>query len=52
MKDEIEMAVKSLAQKAEKSRHQDEAMKYSQAALNLAHAIATLDNTMQYRRSK
>jgi len=39
---EIETAVRSLSQKAEKSQNQDEAMKYSQAALNLAHAIATL----------
>jgi len=40
--DELETAVQSLAQKAEKSLNQDEAMKYSQAALNLANAIATL----------
>jgi len=44
MKYEIETAVKSLAKKAENSQDQDEAMKYSQAALNLAHAIATLGN--------
>jgi hypothetical protein len=44
MKHEIETAVQSLAHKAEKSKSQDEAMKYSQAALNLAHAIATLGN--------
>jgi len=41
---EIETAVQSLAQKAEKSQNQDEAMKYAQAALNLAHAIAMLGN--------
>ena len=44
MKYEIETAIKTLAQKAENSRSQDEAMKYSQAALNLAHAIAMLGN--------
>ena len=44
MQYEIEKAIKSLAQKAENSQDQDEAMKYSQAALNLAHAIATLGN--------
>jgi len=42
MKYEIEKAIKSLTQKAENSQDQDEAMKYSQAVLNLAHAIATL----------
>ena len=44
MKYEIETAIKTLAQKAENSRSQDEAMKYSQAALNLAHTIAMLGN--------
>ena len=39
-----EKAVKSLVRKAEQSQNQDEAMKYSQAVLNLAHAIATLGN--------
>jgi hypothetical protein len=44
MKVEIEKAIKSLAQKADYSQDQDEAMKYSQAALNLAHTIAMLGN--------
>ena len=44
MQYEIEKAVKSLAQKAENSQDQVEAMKYSQAALNLAHTIAMLGN--------
>ena len=47
MKYEIETAIKTLAQKAENSRSQDEAMKYSQAALNLAHAVATLGNNQR-----
>jgi len=44
MKYEIETAVKTLAQKAENSQDKDEAMKYAQAALNLAHAVAMLGN--------
>ena len=52
MKVEIEKAVKSLAQKSEKSQNQDEAMKYSQAALNLAHAISTLDGNERANKLK
>jgi len=44
MQYEIEKAVKSLAQKAENSQDQDEAMKYSHHTLNLAHTIAMLGN--------
>ena len=45
MKYEIETAIKTLAQQAENCQGQaDEAMKYAQAALNLAHAVAMLGN--------
>lgn len=42
MKEAIEKAVKTMADKAEKSKNQDEAQKYSQSVLNLTHALATL----------
>lgn len=42
MNEKIEAAIKTLADKAEKSVNTDEALKYSQAVLNLAHARATL----------
>lgn len=44
MKIAIEVAVKTLARKANASSSHDEAMKYSQAVLNLTNALATLSN--------
>lgn len=38
----LRLGVIALSRKAENSEHQDEAMKFSQAALNLANAVATL----------
>jgi hypothetical protein len=37
--------IAELAAKAKKSSNSNDALKYSQAALNLTHAVATLDNT-------
>ena len=43
MQYEIEEAIKKLTERAKDTTDHDEAMKFSQAALNLAHAIATFD---------
>lgn len=37
--------VKTLATAAKNAQNSNDALKYSQAALNVAHALATLDNT-------
>lgn len=42
MKTEIEKAIKLLAEKINKDVTPDEALKFTQAALNLAHTSATL----------
>jgi len=44
MKTEIENAIKLLAQKITGDVMPDVAMKYTQAALNLAHTAATISN--------
>ena len=44
MKEESEKAIKVLAEKVTEDVKPDEALKYTQAALNLAHVLATLDN--------
>lgn len=44
MKTEIEEAIKKLTAKIDEKTSQDEALKFTQAALNLAHVLATLDN--------
>lgn len=44
MKTESENAIKSLAEKGGKAEKADDALKFTQAALNLAHTLATLDN--------
>tara|TARA_R100001510_G_C7530480_1_gene122118 strand:- start:70 stop:213 length:144 start_codon:yes stop_codon:yes gene_type:complete len=44
MKNEIKSAIKELSIKTEKAANQDEAMKYAQAALNLANVLATLES--------
>jgi hypothetical protein len=43
MKDAIEAAIKALKDKSVAAIKADDALKFSQAALNLAHAFATLD---------
>lgn len=42
MKDDIEKAAKSVASKITDDIGHDEALKYSQAMLNLTHALSTL----------
>jgi hypothetical protein len=42
MNEQLEEAVKAVALKAKKTEHADEALKFTQAALNAAHAIAVL----------
>lgn len=44
MKEKLEEAVKASAEKAAKSTSADDALKYTQAALNAAHALATLNS--------
>ena len=44
MKEECETAIKALAKKGGDTEKSDDALKYTQAALNLAHVLATLDN--------
>lgn len=43
----LRLGVVALSKKAAASEHQDEAMKFSQAALNLANAAATLNRLDQ-----
>ena len=47
MRNQIESAIKELSVKTEKASHQDAAMKYAQAILNLANALAVLKNMEQ-----
>lgn len=42
MKEKLEEALKDAAEKSKSAKNADEAMKYAQAALNAAHALATL----------
>lgn len=44
MKLETEKAIQVLAEKVTKDIKADDALKFTQAALNLAHVLATLDN--------
>ena len=44
MKEETEAAIKVLAEKVKSDMKSDDALKYTQAALNLAHVLATLEN--------
>lgn len=44
MKIEIEAAIKKLAEKSGADVKSEDAQKFAQAALNLAHILATLDN--------
>ncbi len=43
MKEATESAIKVLAEKVTSDMKSDDALKYTQAALNLAHVLATLD---------
>ena len=43
MKNEIEESIKTLAVVASKQAKSEDAQKFGQAALNLAHVLATLD---------
>jgi hypothetical protein len=45
MKTEIAVAIKLLAQKINSDIKADDALKYTQAALNLAHVTATIENS-------
>lgn len=44
MKEALEAAIKSAAAKVAESKTADEAMKYTQAALNAANALIALSN--------
>jgi len=44
MKNEIETAIKLLSEKIDKSVKSEDALRFTQAALNLAHVLATLNN--------
>ena len=44
MKNEIETAIKLLSEKIDKSVKSEDALRFTQAALNLAHVLATMDN--------
>lgn len=52
MKTAIETAVKTLAAKAENAPQPHEAMNFAQAALNLAHAYATMEHTRRENEVK
>ena len=45
VKKEVESAIKLLAGKINTDVKPDDAMKFAQAALNLAHVFATVENT-------
>lgn len=44
MKEEIGTAIKLLAEKTNNSVKSEDALRFTQAALNLAHVLATLNN--------
>lgn len=44
MKTETETAIKVLAEKVKSDMKADDALKFTQAALNLAHVLATIEN--------
>jgi hypothetical protein len=44
MKTEIEKAIKLLSEKVNTQVKSEDALRFTQAALNLAHVLATLDN--------
>ena len=44
MKNEIEAAIKLLSEKIDQSVKSEDALRFTQAALNLAHVLATINN--------
>ena len=44
MKTEVEKAIELLAEKINAQVKSEDALRFTQAALNLAHVLATLDN--------
>ena len=44
MKTEIDKAIKKLSEKASNAENEDQALKYTQAVLNISHAKAVLNN--------
>jgi hypothetical protein len=44
MKNEVEKAIKLLSEKVNGQIKSEDALRFTQAALNLAHVLATLDN--------
>jgi hypothetical protein len=44
MKTEVEKAIKLLAEKVDAQVKSEDALRFTQAALNLAHVLATLNN--------
>jgi hypothetical protein len=44
MKTEVEKAIKLLAEKVNSQVKSEDALRFTQAALNLAHVLATLNN--------
>ena len=44
MKNEIEKTIKVLAEKIDSQSKSEDALRFTQAMLNLAHVLATLDN--------
>lgn len=44
MKQELEKAIKNAAEKASLAEKADDALKFTQAALNAAHALITIAN--------
>jgi hypothetical protein len=44
MKEKLEEAIKAVATKAAETKSADEALKFTQAALNAAHALVALHN--------
>ena len=44
MKNEIETAIKLLSEKINQSVKSEDALRFTQAALNLAHVLATINN--------
>ena len=50
MRTATENAIKVLAEKVTAEMKADDAMKFTQAALNLSHVLATLDNIQRQQK--
>jgi hypothetical protein len=48
---EIERAIELLAKKVDESVKSDDALRYTQAALNLAHVIAVFNNIINHNKT-